>query len=64
MKNLRIQIDDVVRDMTEEEIANYEAQQNAFVEAENAQKQARAIAEAKLALLGLTTEDLKALGLG
>lgn len=55
------------RDYTAEEIAEVEAAQ-----AEIAQKQilraeaeaAKAAAEAKLAALGLTTNDLKALGLG
>lgn len=61
----------IVRDMTEEELAQREkdmqeqAQLKAKqekVEAEAAAK--RAAAEAKLAALGLDADDLKALGLG
>jgi hypothetical protein len=53
----KIQIDDLVRDATPEEIAVIEAR-----EAE-AKAKARAAAEGKLAALGLTTDDLRALGL-
>ena len=58
---------DIERDMTPQEIADYEAnqlraQQRAQAEAEAAAK--KAAAEAKLAALGLTADDLKALGLG
>ena len=55
------------REMTDEEFVQYEADQAAEAvrqaEAE-AKAQAKAAAEGKLAALGLTTEDLKALGLG
>jgi hypothetical protein len=58
---------DIERDMTSQEIADYQAnklqaEQKAqqFAEAETK----RAAAEAKLAALGLTADDLKALGLG
>ena len=56
----------IVRPMTDDEYAQYEIDQLAETarkaEAE-AKAQAKAAAEAKLAALGLTTEDLKALGL-
>lgn len=60
----------IEREMNDEEFKQYEADQKAFAE-EKLQKQnelmqkklAREAAEAKLAALGLTTDDLKALGL-
>lgn len=59
--------EEIVRDASAEELAQIElAAANAAArkaEAE-AKAQAKAAAEAKLAALGLTTEDLKALGLG
>jgi hypothetical protein len=63
----KTQIGEIVRDMTEAEIAEYQlvlddiAAQNL---AETESQAAKAAAEAKLAALGLTTDDLKALGLG
>jgi Mn-containing catalase len=62
----KVQIDDLVRDATAEEIAEIEA-----VKAEIATKaaeekskvEAKEAAQAKLAALGLTVEDLQALGL-
>jgi len=54
------------REMTDEEFANYQADQAKWTaeaaEAE-AKAQAKAAAQAKLAALGLTVEDLTALGL-
>ena len=62
----KIQIDDKVRNATVDEIAKIEAHQ-AEVEAIQAEAQAKAqakvAAQAKLAALGLTVEDLSALGL-
>ena len=66
----KIQIDDLVRDATPDEIAEIELR--AQVEAdrlaakaaeEKAKTDAKAAAQAKLAKLGLTVEDLTALGL-
>ena len=61
------QTDEVIdREMTNAEFAQYEADQAAELvrqaEAE-AKAQAKAAAEGKLAALGLTTDDLRALGL-
>jgi hypothetical protein len=54
------------REMTDQEFAQYEVNQAAYAaqkaEAE-AKAQAKAAAEGKLAALGLTTDDLRALGL-
>ena len=44
--------------------ANYAAAEALFKAEAEAKAQAKAAAEGKLAALGLTTEDLKALGLG
>ena len=56
----------VDREMTDAEFKIYEAQQKVYaakeVEAE-AKAQAKATAEGKLTALGLTTDDLRALGL-
>jgi hypothetical protein len=57
----------VVRPMTDEEIAQAEldrASIEALKEAQIAADLAKETAQAKLAALGLTTDDLKALGLG
>ena len=55
----------IEREMTTAEYAKYQADQAAFeakkAEAE-ARAQAKAAAEGKLAALGLTTDDLRALG--
>jgi hypothetical protein len=62
----KIQIDDLVRDATAEEIAQIEAHQVEVeaIQAEvEAKAQAKVAAQAKLAALGLTVEDLQALGL-
>jgi hypothetical protein len=60
----------IIREMTPNELANYETEKAKFFEllllekAELAQKAAaKAAAEAKLEALGLTADDLKALGL-
>ena len=61
-----VQIDDLVREATAEETAQIDARQ-AEAEARQAEAQAKATAkesaQAKLAALGLTVEDLQALGL-
>ncbi len=61
----------LIREMTDEEqaqrdaeIAIWQAEQQAKADAEAQAAVAKAAAEAKLAALGLTTEDLQALGLG
>jgi hypothetical protein len=62
----KTQVGEIVRDMTEAEIAQYQlvlddiAAQN---KAEADAQEAKDAAQAKLAALGLTTDDLKALGL-
>jgi hypothetical protein len=60
----KIQIDDVVRVMTDEEYADYQAQQTAAA-TQQAEADARAAAReralAKLADLGLTAEEIAAL---
>ena len=61
-----IQIDDEVREMNDDEFEIYEKIQAADLarQAEiEAKAQAKAAAQAKLAALGLTVEDLQALGL-
>lgn len=58
---------ETVREMNDAEFAQYEADQaeaQVQIGKAKAKAQAKAAAEAKLAALGLTTEDLKALGLG
>ena len=61
-----IQINDEIREMTDEEFAIHEivqgSAQNSKIELE-AKEQAKALAQAKLEALGLTVEDLTALGL-
>ena len=62
----KVQIDNEVRNATATEIAEIElrAQKEADrLAAQAAQAEARAAAQAKLAALGLTVEDLQALGL-
>jgi hypothetical protein len=57
---------EITRDMTDAELSDYEAfQADALQAVENAKKAviAKEAAQAKLAALGLTTDDLKALGL-
>jgi len=62
----KVQIDDLVRNATAEEIVEIEAR-NAESQARQAKVEAKAdakaAAQAKLAALGLTVEDLQALGL-
>lgn len=60
----------IEREMTAEELAQREAEVSAWQAKQNLKAQAeaeaaakKAAAEAKLAALGLTTDDLKALGL-
>ena len=59
--------DEVIdREMTDDEFANYQASQAASAQRESeaeAKAQAKAAAQGKLASLGLTTDDLRALGL-
>jgi Zn-dependent membrane protease YugP len=56
----------IVREMNAEELANHAIMQAEVIaeeEALTARKIAKAAAQTKLAALGLTTDDLKALGL-
>lgn len=74
-QNLKIAVSDgisetLIREMTAEEIANLQKAQDDIAAEYAAQKaqaeaiaQAKAQAEAKLAKLGLTADDLRALGL-
>ena len=58
--------EEIVREMNDKEFANYQSDvaRGEAKDAANAQAEAdKAAAEAKLAKLGLTTDDLKALGL-
>ena len=62
-----VETDEIIdREMTDDELAKLKQDQEAF-QAEKAQAaakaDAKAAAEAKLAALGLTTDDLRALGL-
>ena len=52
-----------VRELTDEEQAIYEATVAEKIEAKESKLAAKAAAQAKLAALGLTVEDLQALGL-
>jgi len=70
MKRPMIQINDEVREMNDDELAEYEARvakdlaNEAAKEAEiKAKTEAKTAAEAKLVALGLDLDDLKALGL-
>jgi hypothetical protein len=56
-----IQIDDLVREMTQEEFDILQAEQSAQALVKEEQKNARASALAKLAALGLTEEEIAAL---
>ena len=58
--------EEIMRDMTDAELADYEAFQAAAAQAiedAKAAELAKEAAQAKLAALGLTVDDLKALGL-
>lgn len=55
--------EEIVRDATDEELAQYNLDLNELTEAEKNAKTAKDAAQAKLADLGLTKDDLKALGL-
>lgn len=58
--------EEIVREMNDEEFANYQsdvARYEAKIEAWAQAEAAKATAKAKLAELGLTADDLKALGL-
>jgi hypothetical protein len=64
MSKPNIQIDDLVREMTDEEYEVYlsqQAQQKALQAEQEAKAAARASALAKLAALGLTEEEIGAL---
>ena len=59
--------EEIVREMNDDEYANYQsdvARYEAKIEAQAQAETAKIAATAKLAALGLTTDDLKALGLG
>jgi len=68
VKEHNIETDEItVRDMTDAELTDYEAFQAAElqkIEDAKAATLAKTAAEAKLTALGLTADDLKALGLG
>jgi hypothetical protein len=51
------------REMTDDELAQYQAHNATLAELQNQTDAAKAAAETKLNALGLTTDDLKALGL-
>jgi len=55
--------EEIVRDLTAEELAQYNLDQADQLAAQEAAQAAKEAAEAKLAALGLTLDDLKALGL-
>ena len=62
MTKLNIQIDDLVREMTDEEYETYlvmQAEQEALQAEQDAKIAARQSALAKLAALGLTLEEVK-----
>jgi hypothetical protein len=66
MEKLLTQIGDEVRELTAEEIEQYradQAEQAAFAAEKQAAQEAKEAAQLKLTALGLTLEDLKALGL-
>jgi hypothetical protein len=61
-----IQIDDEIREMTAAEYSNYQTLLEAEIQQQAqiaARAEAKEAAQAKLAALGLTVEDLQALGL-
>ena len=59
-----IETDEVIdREMTDDEFAQYEANAAAELERKTSIESAKSAAEAKLKALGLTADDLKALGL-
>jgi hypothetical protein len=60
---MKIQIDNEVRDATNEEIAAILSIQNVSQQLKAQAEISRNAAEAKLSALGLTGDDLKALGL-
>jgi hypothetical protein len=51
------------REMTDDEVAQYEAHNATLAELQNQAEAAKTAAETKLTALGLTIADLKALGL-
>jgi len=62
----KTQIGEIVRDMTDAEIAQYQLVQediNARSLAETESQKAKDVAQGKLAAIGLTMDDIKALGL-
>jgi hypothetical protein len=64
MTRPNIQIDDLVREMTEEEFTTYQAEQELKLDAKaelEAKQAARTSGLAKLASLGLTEEEIAAL---
>jgi len=59
--------EEIIREMNAEEFAQWEIDKANFAKKKQQEESAiaaKATAEAKLAALGLTTDDLKALGLG
>jgi hypothetical protein len=66
MEKLLTQIGDEVRELTAEEIEQYradQAEQAALAAEKQSAQEAKEAAQAKLTALGLTLDDLKALGL-
>jgi hypothetical protein len=64
-KIIDLQSNEIVeRPLTEEELNVIASEKERHEQRILTEKQAKAAAEAKLAALGLTTDDLKALGLG
>jgi hypothetical protein len=64
MSNPNIQIDDIVREMTNEEYANYQTIQAELADSQakqEAKAASRQSALAKLAVLGLTEDEIAAL---
>jgi hypothetical protein len=66
MKKPLTQIGQEVREMTDDEFAQYKLDQETEIKRQaktEVMAQAKLVAQAKLAALGLTVEDLQALGL-
>ena len=55
--------EEIVREMNAEELAQWKIDKARMAELETGLETAKAAAQAKLSALGLTTDDLKALGL-
>jgi hypothetical protein len=60
---MKIQIDDLIREATADEVAAIEAAQLESQQVKTEAETAKNVAQAKLEALGLTADDLRALGL-